>query len=92
MGHPVGGPLEDALPSPTCNPGDDEPVIRRSRVSGKGVVAEVDFMLCVVAFLLLACVIVPVAAVAVLALSGRKPSRREARGPGLSLPPANGVR
>jgi hypothetical protein len=56
------------------------------------VVAEVDFMLCVVAFLLLACVIVPVAAVAVLALSGRKPSRREARGRELSLPPTNGVR
>jgi hypothetical protein len=91
MGHPVSGPLEDDLPPSTCNPGDDEPVIR-SRVSGKGVVAEVDFMLCVVAFLLLACVIVPVAAVAVLALSGRKPSRREARGRELSLPPTNGVR
>jgi len=69
-------------------------------------VAEVDFLLCVVAFLLLACVIVPVAAVAVLAFTGRKPSElgpgpysgtSGEKGPrpnssGLSLPRANGVR
>ena len=54
--------------------------------------AEVDFMLCVVAFLLLACVIVPVAVVAILAVSARKSPRRDDTDPGFSLPPANGVR
>ena len=45
-------------------------------------------MLCVVAFLLLACVVLPAAALAILAATGRKSSDRD----GLSLPPSNGVR
>jgi len=63
-------------------------------------------MLCVAAFVLLACVVVPVAAVTILAVSARKnvamkpgPHFRAPRedgprpdSPGLSLPPANGVR
>ena len=55
-------------------------------------VAAVNFMLCVVAFLLAACVIVPLAALAILAVLHRKEGRGDGREPGLSLPPANGVR